>query len=176
MRIYVCVCVCQIIDGFELWCWRRLLSPLNCKEIQPVHPKGDQSWVFTGRTDVEAETPIFWPPDAKNWLFGKDPDAGKDWRQEWMTEGEILGWHHWLNGHGLSKIWELVMDKEAWCAAVHGVAKNRTWLSDWTEMNWIDALSWKWPTYSDWLRWEYKDLTLLAWFRMIVKNHSRSRV
>ena len=69
---------CQRIDGFELWCWRRLLERnLDCKEIQPVHPEGDQSWVFIGRTDVEAETPIFWPPDVKSCLTGKDPDAGK---------------------------------------------------------------------------------------------------
>ena len=89
------------IDAFELWCWRRLESPLDCKEIQPVHPKGDQSWIFTGRTDVEAETPILWPPDAKGWLIWKDPDAGKDWRREekGMTEDEMVGWHHWLNGH-----------------------------------------------------------------------------
>ena len=74
---------CQRIDAFELWCWRRTLeSPLDCKEIQPVHPKGDQSWVFIGRTDVEAETPILWPPNVKNWVIWKDPDAGKDWRQE----------------------------------------------------------------------------------------------
>ena len=87
------------IDAFELWCWRRLESPLDCKEIQLVHPKGDQSWVFTGRTDVEAETPILWPPDAKNWLLGKDPDAGKDWRQKGTTEDEMVGWHHQLNEH-----------------------------------------------------------------------------
>ena len=75
---------------------------LDCKEIQPVHPKGDQSWVFIGKTDVETETPIFWPPDAKNWLIWKDPDAGKDWGQEekGMTEDEMVGWHHQLNGHG----------------------------------------------------------------------------
>ena len=74
---------------------------LDCKEIQPVHPKGDQSWVFIGRTDVEAETPVLWPPDAKNWLIGKHPDAGKDWRQEekGTTEDKMVGWHHWLNGH-----------------------------------------------------------------------------
>ena len=93
---------CQRIDAFELCCWRRLESPLDCKEIQPVHLKGDQSWMFTGRTDVEAETPILWPPDAKSWLIGKDPDAGKDWGQEekGTTEDEIVGWHHQLNGHG----------------------------------------------------------------------------
>ena len=76
-------------------------SPLDCKEIQPVHPKGDQSWVFIGRADVEAETLIFWPPDVKSWLIWKDPDAGKDWRKEekGMTEDEMVGWHHQLNGH-----------------------------------------------------------------------------
>ena len=79
-----------------------LESPLDWKEIQPVHPKGHQSWVFTGRTDVEAETPILWPPHAKSWLTGKDPDAGKDWGQEekGMTEDEMVGWHNQLNGHG----------------------------------------------------------------------------
>ena len=90
------------------WCFwtvmleKTLESPFDCKEVQPVHPKGDQSWVFIGRTDVEAETSILWPPDAKSWLIWKDPDAGKDWGQEekGMTEDEIVGWHHWLNGHG----------------------------------------------------------------------------
>ena len=89
------------------WCFwtvvleKTLESPLDCKEIQPVHPKGDQSWIFIGRTDAEAETPVLWPPDAKNWLIWKDPDAGKDWRQEekGMTEGEMVGWHHWIKGH-----------------------------------------------------------------------------
>ena len=76
-------------------------SPLDCKEIQPVHPKGDQSWIFIGRNDIEAETPILWPPNAKSWLTGKDPDAGKDWRWEekGTTEEEMVGWHHRLNGH-----------------------------------------------------------------------------
>ena len=89
------------------WCfWTVVLekipdSPLDCKEIQPVHPKGNQSWIFTGRTDSEAETPILWSPDAKSWLIWKDPNAGKDRRREekGMTEDEIVGWHHWLNGH-----------------------------------------------------------------------------
>ena len=95
-----------IKEGWELknWCFwivvleKTLESPLDCKEIQPVHPKGDQSWIFIGRTG--AETPILWPPDAKTWLIGKDPDAGKDWRQEekGMTEDEMAGWHHWLDG------------------------------------------------------------------------------
>ena len=89
------------IDAFELWCWRRLFeSPLDCKEIQPVRPKGHQSWVFIGRTDAEAETPIFWPPDVKSWVVWKDPDIGKDWRQEkGTTEDEMVRWHHQLNGH-----------------------------------------------------------------------------
>ena len=89
------------------WCFwtvvleKALESPLDCKEIQPDHPKGDQSWVFIGRTDVEAETPILWPPDAKSWLIWKDPDAGKDLGQEekGMTEDGMVRWHHWLNGH-----------------------------------------------------------------------------
>ena len=89
------------------WCFwtvvleKTLKSPLDCREIQPVHPKGDQSWIFIARTDAEAETPILWPPDVKNWLIWKDPDAGKDWRREekGTTEDEMVGWHHWLNGH-----------------------------------------------------------------------------
>ena len=81
---------------------KTLESPLDCREIQPVHPKGYQSWVFIGKTDVETETPIIWPPDAKSWLIGKDPDAGKDWGQEekGTTEGEMVRWHHQVNGHG----------------------------------------------------------------------------
>ena len=81
---------------------KTLESPLHCEEIQPVHPKGDQSWVFIGRTDVEAETPVLWPPDAKNWLIWKHLAAGKDWGQgeKGMTEDEMAEWHHWLNGHG----------------------------------------------------------------------------
>ena len=81
---------------------KTLESPLDCKEIQPVHPKGNQSWVFIGRTEAEAETPLLWPPDAQSWLIWKDPVAGKDWRQEekGTTEDEMVGWHHWLDGHG----------------------------------------------------------------------------
>ena len=80
---------------------KTLKSPLDCKEIQPAHPKGNQSWIFIGRTDAEAETLILWPPEVKNWLIGKDPDAGKDGSQEekGMTEDEMVGWHHWLDGH-----------------------------------------------------------------------------
>ena len=88
------------------------------------------------RTDAEAETPILWPPDVKSWLIGKDPDAGKDWRWEekGTTEDDMVGWDHWLNGHEFEQTPELVMDREAWCAAVHGVTKSRTWMSDWTKL------------------------------------------
>ena len=88
------------IDTFELWCQRALQSPLDSKKIEPVNPKGNQPWIFIGRTDYEAEAPILWPPDAKSWLTGKDPDAGKNWGQEekGVTEDEMVGWHHWLNG------------------------------------------------------------------------------
>ena len=87
--------------AFELWCWRRLESSLDCKEIQPVHPKGNQSWILIGRTDLEAETPILWPPNAKNWLIWKDLDAEKDWEEEekGTTEDKMVGWHYWLDGH-----------------------------------------------------------------------------
>ena len=128
------------------WCFwtvvleKMLECPLDCKEIQPVHPKGNQSWIFIGRTDTEAETPILWPPDAKNWLIGKDPDAGKDWGQEkGTTEDEMVGWHHRLNGHEFEQAPEIGDGHEAWRAAVHGVTKSWTWLSDWTELNWMCA-------------------------------------
>ena len=125
------------------WCfWTVVLekileSPLDCKEIQPVHPKGNQFWIFIGRTDAKAETPILWSPDMKNWLLGKHPDTGKDWRREekGTTEDEMVGWHHSLNGHEFEHALEVGLDREAWRATVHGVTKSWTWLSNWTELN-----------------------------------------
>ena len=131
----------------KTWCFwtvvleKTLESPVDCKEIQPVHPKGDQSWVFIGRIDVEAETPILWPPDAKSWLIGKDPGAGKDWGQEekGTTEDAMVGWHH-LN-MCLGGLRELVMDRQAWRAAVRG-EPQRAW-HDWaTELNWTELSDW----------------------------------
>ena len=122
-------------DAFELLC-RRLESPLDCKDIQSVHPKGNQSWIFTGRTDGETETPILWPPDAKNRLIWKDPVAGKDCRGRRSGRQSI----RWLDGItdtmniSLSRLRELVIFRKAWCAAVHGAAKSQISLSYWTEL------------------------------------------
>ena len=138
---------CEESWALKNWCFwtvvleKTLESPLDCKEIQPVHPKGDQSWVFIGRTDAKAEIPVLWPPDAKNWLVGKDPDAGKDWGQEekGMTEDEMVGWHHRLDWHGFGWTSGVGDGQETWRAAVHGVTKSRARLSDWTELNWTHS-------------------------------------
>ena len=134
-------------ESWELknWCFwtvvleKTLESPFDCMEIQPVHPKGNQSWIFIERTVAEAEATILWPLDAKNWLIGKDPDAGKDWKQEekGTTEDEMVGWHHQLD----RLEFELVMNREAWCAAVHWVASSWTQLGKWSVLNILSYLS-----------------------------------
>ena len=109
---------------------KTLDSPLNSKEIKPVNPKGNQPWIFIGRTD--AEIPTLWPPDVNSQLIGKDPDAGKDWRREEKgRQDEVVGWHHWLDGHEFAWTAGIMKNREAWSAAVHGVAKSWTWLSYW---------------------------------------------
>ena len=133
-------------EGWALknWCFwtvvleKSLECPLDCKEIQPVHSKGDQTWVFIGSTDAKAETPILWPPHANSWLIGKDSDAGRDWGQEekGTTQDEMAGWHHRLDGREFGWTPGVGVGHEDWRAAIHGVTKSWTRLSDWTELNW----------------------------------------
>ena len=117
-----------------MWCWRRLLNPLDCKEIKPVNPKGNQPWIFIGRTD--AEVSILWPPDVKNWLIGKDPDAGKDWRwEEEMPEDEMVGWHHKLNWHELEQALGVGDGQGSLvCCSPWGCKES--------DMNWVTKLNW----------------------------------
>ena len=135
----------------ENWCFwtmvleQTLASPLDCKEIQPVHSKGNQPWIFIGKTNVEAETPILWPPHAKSWLIGKDPDAGRDWGQEekGMTEDEMAGWHHWLDAHefgwtlGLGDGQGVLACCNSWGHKESGTTERLNW-TEWERLNWIN--------------------------------------
>ena len=142
---------CQSIDALffclffffflELIVWAVMLkktleSPLDCKEIQPFNPQGNQSWISIGRTDPEAETPILWPPDGKNWLIWKDPDAGKDWRceEEGMTEDEMVGWHHWLDGHDFEQALGIGDGQGGLACCSPWGCKSETQQSNWTEL------------------------------------------
>ena len=129
---------CLRIDAFELWCWRRLLR------VPWTARRSNQSWIFIGRMDAEAEAPIIWPPNAKNWLIGKDPDAGKGWRQEEkvMTEDEMFGWHHWLNRHEFE---QALGDGDgqgslAWCSPLGGKESGTTEWLNWIELNWASGV------------------------------------
>ena len=120
-----------------MWSTDSWLSPKFFQVLaKPVNPRGNQPWIFTGTIDAKAEAPMLWPPDVKNWLIGKHPQAGKDWGQEekGVIEDKMVGWHHQPNGHGLSKLQEIVKDRETWHAAVQVTTKSWTWLSDWTTM------------------------------------------
>ena len=148
---------CEESRALKNWCFwtvvleKTLESPLDCREIQPVHSEGDQPWDFFVGNDAEAETLVLWPPDVKSWLIGKDSDAGRDWGQEekGTTEDEMARWHHWLDGCG-SEWTPGVGDGQGGlaCCVIHGVAKSQTWLRDWTELNWnnLDMGKFCWRT------------------------------
>ena len=154
------------------WCFwtvvleKTLESPLDCKEIQPVHPKGDQSWIFTGRTDAEAETQLLWPPDMKSWLIWKYPDAGKDWGQgeKWMTEDEMVGWHHQLNGHEFG--WNPgVGDGQGGlsCCSPQGCKESDDWVN-WTEKTNVDDSSYmRYPKVGKFIETKHRMVVTGGW-------------
>ena len=158
----------------KIWCfWTVLLkkmleSPLDCKEIKPAKHKANQSWMYIGRTDAEAGTPIFWPPHMKNWLIGKEPNAGKDWRQEekGLTENEMIGWHHWLDGQGFEQTPRVGDGRGGlvcWCCTPW-CAKSWIQLSGWTELNWKPLTVWMTKIDGKFFkRWEYQTILPASW-------------
>ena len=145
---------CQRIDAFELWCWRRLLRVpwTSGRSNQSILKETNREYSLEGLM-LKLKLLILWPPDAKSWLLGKDLDAGKNWRQEekGTTEDEMVGWHHQPNGHEFEQALGVVMDREAWCATAHGIAKSQTQLN-WTEMNWTELIRWKGWKFKRWTR------------------------
>ena len=133
---------------------KTLESPLNSKEIKPVNLKGNQAWILIGRTDTEAETPVFWLSDVNSWLIGKVTDAGKNWgqKEKRASEDEMAGWHHWCNGHELGQTLG-DGEREAWCAAVYGVTKSWTWLGDWTTKTCVPNLALTYFRSQFWAFW-----------------------
>ena len=133
---------CESWTVKKAWCFwtvvleKTLESLLGCKEIKPVNPKRNQCWIFIGRTDAEAEIPVFWPPDRKNWLIGKDPNVGKDWRQgeKGTTMDEMVGWHHRLNGHEFEQALGVGDGQGSLECCSHGITQSRAWLRDWTDL------------------------------------------
>ena len=163
---------CWRTDAFELWCWRKTLeSLLDCKEIQPVHPTGKQSWKVIGRTDAEAEAAILWSPN-KNWLIGKDPDDGKYWRwkKKGMPEDEMAGWHHQLVGHEFEQAQGIGDGQGSLGYTVHGVTKSRTWLSDWTDsQDYVEQIL-QLTLFHRWGNWYRKMLTELPKTTQLVRG------
>ena len=152
---------CEESWALKNWCFgivvleKTLESPLDCKAIKPINPKGNQSWIFIGRTDAEAEAPTLWQHDMKNWLIGKDPDAGKDWRQEkGMTEDEIVGWHHSLNGHEFEQALGVGGGQGSLVCCSPWVAKSQTLLSKWTD----------WP-------FQGPANVLYTWWKLLASNY-----
>ena len=152
---------CWRIDAFELWCWRRLFeSPLDCKEIKPIILKENQSWIFIVRTDTETEAPIIWSPDAKSWLIRKNPDAGKEWRQEekGLTEDEMVGWHHWLNGHEFEQA-PGVGDGQGSLACCSPLGHKNSDMTEW--LNWTDE--WNEMEAPDFVLSIFTNLPIMYW-------------